>query len=218
MAFYYLYKVNQWHFHWNILTEGWFHTRGKEDVFGEGTSGRTVANLTAWLEPKWATANSVWGAASWGAPPLGCSLPETTGGEGALPSAAAPGQDSSAFRCSAPSTHPPLQDQFPQMMAQKICSEPEVVQEASRRPSISQFDFQLTPAIRSSSHFPTSPAASTFANDCCFPVTLVLTSLLLWGAPRESHLRFMPSCHSPFLNLGWACDALINRGQEKFWV
>lgn len=27
-------------------------TRGKEDVFGEGTSGRTGANLTAWLKQK----------------------------------------------------------------------------------------------------------------------------------------------------------------------
>jgi len=96
----------------------------------------------------------------------------------------APGQGSSAFRCSAPSTHPSLRDQFPQVTAQKICSEPaEVVQEASRRPSISQFDFQLTPAIRSGFHFPTSPAASTFANNCCFPVTLVLTAYYSGGPP-----------------------------------
>lgn len=73
-------------------------------------------------------------------------------------------------------------------MVQKICSEPaEVVQGASRRPSL--FDFQLTPALESSFNFPTSLAASTSANYCCFPVALILT--VYYSAPHPHPLRWI---------------------------
>lgn len=51
-------------------------------------------------------------------------------------------------------------------------------------PSISQFDFQLTPAITSSFHFPRSLAASTSANHCRCPVALPLTAHYS-GPPRH---------------------------------
>lgn len=189
--------------------------RAKRDGFGEGTSGRTLANLTARLKQKWATANSGWLAASLELPLLTAARlracgrgPTKTRGVKKVPhsppSAGAVAMGWFCFQMLCPPKHNhPDETSFPKWWLRKYAqSQQNWFRKLTEGPLLLS-DFQLTPAVTTSFSFPGSLAASTFVNFFCFQLFFHDTgsdSLNGWGSPMN--LTSTSHSHALFLESG----------------